>query len=518
MVRANNLLWPLIWICILLGVAFHLALVLRESEMLADRPFRDDGFYALTVSRNLALSKGLSVSNGEIDTNGIQPVFVYLCSLPFIISQNRFDAIRLVLVLHLIIHLLSTVSIFFLVRSLTDKKQTPWVAAALWMCSYNILKFNSNGLETGLFLLMLICVGYFYIRLLDLEKLCFSRSFFFGFLLGLVTLTRIDAGILCLAMTVHYTLLHKNNGLIENFVRGPAVWFLGWLCITLPWWLYNINLTGNPLPISGLVQTMSKTTSSMIDLQECLINLWYAAHVILDNLLFVILTPLRMIKSFNEVSAAIMIVKLLVIFIFLIIVRRNKSSLQLKSLLPWKQLAFYPLFLLGLLVFYVFFFNVEWYMNRYLVPFAIGTVVLLSVILERLKVRYTLIMLTGAVLFTILISGYTYTRPFNTMYQYHWGWVRDNVSEDTWVGASQSGTLGYFHDRTINTDGKVNSELFGVSPNEVGTYLTSRDVEYFLEWEESYIFKDSSFIELYEYMYDYGLCQIWRRKGDFTPL
>jgi len=30
------------------------------------------------------------------------------------------------------------------------------------------------------------------------------------------------------------------------------------------------------------------------------------------------------------------------------------------------------------------------------------------------------------------------------------------VNEDQWVGAVQTGTLGYFHDRTINLDGKVN--------------------------------------------------------------
>ena len=34
-------------------------------------------------------------------------------------------------------------------------------------------------------------------------------------------------------------------------------------------------------------------------------------------------------------------------------------------------------------------------------------------------------------------------------------WVEQNVPDDTWVAAVQSGTLGYYHDRTINLDGKV---------------------------------------------------------------
>ena len=33
-------------------------------------------------------------------------------------------------------------------------------------------------------------------------------------------------------------------------------------------------------------------------------------------------------------------------------------------------------------------------------------------------------------------------------------WVDANVPDDVWVGARQSGTLGFFHDRTLGLDGK----------------------------------------------------------------
>jgi len=86
------------------GMLIHVALIFRPTEMLADRPFRDDGFYGLTVSRNLAIGKGLSVSDGEIPTNGIQPVFVFLCSLLYLVTPDRYQALRLVHGLHLMIH------------------------------------------------------------------------------------------------------------------------------------------------------------------------------------------------------------------------------------------------------------------------------------------------------------------------------------------------------------------------------------------------------------------------------
>jgi len=121
--------------------------------------------------------------------------------------------------------------------------------------------------------------------------------------------------------------------------------------------------------------------------------------------------------------------------------------------------------------------------------------------------------LAGGILFNLAVTVSTYSEPYNPMYLYHWGWVRENVSVDTWVGASQSGTLGYFHDRTINTDGKVNTEIFGLPVGHYGQYLESRDVAYFLEWEESFVFRDSSFLDRYEYVCDFGTNQVWRLKS-----
>jgi hypothetical protein len=502
------------------GMLIHVALIARPSELLADRPFRDDGFYGLTVSRNLAIGKGLSVSDGEIPTNGIQPVFVFLCSLLYLVTPDRLEALRLVHGLHLIIHLLGVVAIFKLVRSVTGGRRAAWIAAALWACSYNVLKESSNGLETGLYLLMLMLASMFYMRIAAGVRTSFPTGVLFGVFLGLTTLTRIDSGLFVAALAVHYVFIASTlekrgggRGVIRRFISGPLVWAVGWTLATLPWWLYNIGLTGNPLPISGLVQTMGHTADSSILVSEILRNLWYAAHVSLDNLTFILWVPLRAIYFVTMRSVALLAVKAVAFAVFVFIAARSIKGSEFRKMLPWRDLSFFPLFLLGLLLFYVFYFNVEWYMNRYLIPVSIAAVVVLSSILTRLRDRYTVIVLSGGILFNLAVSVSTYSKPYNPMYLYHWGWVRDNVSEDTWVGASQSGTLGYFHDRTINTDGKVNTEIFGLPEGQFGRYLESRGVSYFLEWEETFMFRDSSFLDRYEYLYDFGTNQVWRLKS-----
>ncbi|MFO7627132.1 MAG: hypothetical protein R6V62_07735 [Candidatus Fermentibacteraceae bacterium] len=502
------------------GMLIHVALMVRPSEMLADRPFRDDGFYGLTVSRNLALGKGLSVSDGEIATNGIQPVFVYLCSLLYLVTPDRYEALRLVHGLHLIVHLLGAVSVFSLVRSLTGGRRAAWIAAALWACSYNVMKESSNALETGLYLLMLMLASMLYLRIAAGVRTGFPAKVFFGVFLGLVTLTRIDSGLFVVALAVHYVFIAKpveemaaGRRVIRRFASGPLLWAAGWTLATLPWWLYNIGLTGNPLPISGLVQTMGHTTDPSILFSEILTNLWYAAHVTLDNLTFILWVPLRAIYFVTVRSVALLAVKAFALAVFVFIAARNIKGGEFRKMLPWRDLSFFPLFLLGLLLFYVFYFNVEWYMNRYLIPVSIAAVVVLSSVLDRLRDRYTIIVLAGGILFNLAVSVSTYSVSYNPMYLYHWGWVRDNVSDETWVGASQSGTLGYFHDRTVNTDGKVNTEIFGLPEGQFGRYLESRGVSYFLEWEETFIFRDSSFLDRYEYLYDFGTNQVWRLKS-----
>ena len=62
-------------------------------------------------------------------------------------------------------------------------------------------------------------------------------------------------------------------------------------------------------------------------------------------------------------------------------------------------------------------------------------------------------------------------------------WVAANVPEDAWVGAIQTGTLGYYHERTINLDGKVDpNALAAQQENRLSEYVLERNVEYIVDW------------------------------------
>lgn len=62
-------------------------------------------------------------------------------------------------------------------------------------------------------------------------------------------------------------------------------------------------------------------------------------------------------------------------------------------------------------------------------------------------------------------------------------WVNGHVPEPTWIGAFQSGTLGFFHDRTLNLDGKVNPAACQARLNDrIGDYLVASPIQYLVDW------------------------------------
>jgi hypothetical protein len=62
-------------------------------------------------------------------------------------------------------------------------------------------------------------------------------------------------------------------------------------------------------------------------------------------------------------------------------------------------------------------------------------------------------------------------------------WVERNVSSDEWVGAVQTGTVGYFHDLTLNLDGKVNPEaLAAVLARRIPEYVIQKPIRYLADW------------------------------------
>jgi hypothetical protein len=59
--------------------------------------------------------------------------------------------------------------------------------------------------------------------------------------------------------------------------------------------------------------------------------------------------------------------------------------------------------------------------------------------------------------------------------------VAANVPAGEIVAAGQSGTLGYFRDHVVNTDGKVNLDALHYK-KRIWTYLRERGIRWYVDW------------------------------------
>src|SRR5262249_16444442 len=118
-----------------------------------------------------------------------------------------------------------------------------------------------------------------------------------------------------------------------------------------------------------------------------------------------------------------------------------------------------------MVVFYGFFFGVGFFMSRYFFPFSPFLALVATYWGHRaspaVAPRLALARLAVPALVALLVVGLDlrlYLRGTNQGHFQVVEWVERNVPDDVWVGAVQTGTLGFFHDRTLNLDGKVNPD------------------------------------------------------------
>src|SRR5262245_66106947 len=76
------------------------SLAFRPRPLVVLWPVLEDGFYSLSVARNTALGRGVTV-DGVAPTNGFQPLFTFLTVPAFLAAAgDRYGAVRLVHALH----------------------------------------------------------------------------------------------------------------------------------------------------------------------------------------------------------------------------------------------------------------------------------------------------------------------------------------------------------------------------------------------------------------------------------
>jgi hypothetical protein len=438
----------------------------------------DDGYLMLTIARNMALGLGMSVSGGTVPTNGTQPLMTLVYAGLFsLVGGERVPGVRLALLLQLLMAVLSALCIVRLLRRLLagrhDAANVAAFTGALWLASPLMLPQTMNTLETGGYVLGVLLVALVF---------CTDRSGWraphvvgLGGLLGLVFLVRNDAIFLIAAVCMLHWLRPSGAAPARSGVRLAQTIALGLTSIVVaaPWLYFNVSRFGHLVPVSGRSEAIGWRFGGNVS----------QLVTVLPEYVFVVL---QVPESVRDTWPGFLISAAIVLIAIPYYVRlRRATSGQARDVF---DLA--AGFLACLSIYYGLFFGAPWFMSRYLsvvspflaMAFTIGLVEWLSGRIDVLGPldraiagtarRAAAVMVMGVVIVGLNVRLFIIgsDHPHFQM----WEWVRRNVPDSVWIAAPQSGVLGFFHDRTLNMDGKV-------SEAALQARLAHRSLQYAIE-------------------------------------
>jgi hypothetical protein len=467
----EKILFRILMAVLVLGTLYRLFPIVTGQPQLSEFFMTEDGYLLLTVARNMAIGLGMSVSEGTIATNGVQPMVTFIFAIPYVLTGG--DKVSSLVGIHLIAAAIALGGAFavraFAARVLEpqdDDPLWPWLVAGLWFTGPLLLLHTMNALETGLYTLVLLLTLIQFARVLDKGA-------------ALTLLARNDGAFLVTAIFAIWALrelLGLRAGIGATFVRLVPPGLLS-LLIASPWLINNKLKFGSIVPISGTAQSVGAEFAG---------NLPLVPVRIFEYLFPMLPIPARLEWQTPTMLAAIAVSLPILGWFFLSCWRRG-GTIRL-------VVAAYAVHGLLLVSYYGLFFGASHFLGRYLAPLAplliLASVSVLLDLARRISRDRagTLVAVAGLagltlsvlLLVRLLLPGVRVHEHFQVV-----RWVEENVPAETWVGAIQTGTLGYWHDRTINLDGKVNPQALAEKREKgnVLAYVVNSEIAYLADWK-----------------------------------
>jgi hypothetical protein len=445
----------------------------------------DDGFYSLSVAKNLGTGKGPTI-DGKNLTNGFQPLWVFMVApIFYIFDGDRVTPLRAIYVLSALMFIFSAITLGKIAGNIVDQSKSKLAAVltcALFLSSYHLHLLFFNGLETGLQILLLLLFfnAYLYAR----ES---RRAVTLGVLGGFLTLCRIDAVMILIAFVAVEAFFFARSKDSQRLKSTVLSVFL-WLVVCSPWFAYNFLYFGSFMPSSGTAQ---QAVGFYFDRLKSIMAATFGQFI-----------PLNVIPYPNPLPGQVIVTVLGVVTLILVLCRGEWRLSLVRKYMPALKIdqsaklasgaSIYALSVVLLAVWYFSTSFAEWHYNRYLalvsLPFLLG----LGLFLAKWLTKGSFGKASVAILLVIPQFSASFLNihlPRNPGFRFidQVELAREMVPDAAIpIGAHQSGTLGYFRDNVVNLDGKVNAEALAYEPfgseARLWQYLDQKQVDYVIDW------------------------------------
>ena len=116
-------------VALVLATIYRLYPLVSGERVLAEAFMTEDGYLMLTVARNMAIGLGMSVSDGTIPTNGVQPLATFLFAMPYLLTEG--DKVQGLWGVQIISAIIAVIGIFT-VRAFARESLTPQDKSPIW--------------------------------------------------------------------------------------------------------------------------------------------------------------------------------------------------------------------------------------------------------------------------------------------------------------------------------------------------------------------------------------------------
>ncbi len=477
----------------LMGLAFRVAPLADDGDRLRRQFPTEDGYYMLTIARNLALGRGPSIAAGTIATDGTQPLMTAVWAACFAAAGgDRHAGLLLVQIVEIAVGALGALLLLLLGRRVLPphpaRAAVAALAAAAWFASPVALPHTMNGLETGAYAAVvtaaLLVLGAAPPPGGARRPWGAGRDAALGLLLGAAFWIRNDAVFLALACCATVAVLGPPGR------DAPGPWperarhagLMGGVAgaVAAPWVAYCTVVFGHPVPVSGRAEALvvapwtnlAHAPAAAVETACSLVSIPHHLRthpvVVIGCLALLAPLPAALAGAFRRGSAA-----------------------QRRVLLTG------AIFGLLLASFYLLFFGAPWFLGRFWFPLAgpalvaWGGAVLWVARTRPRPLRPALLSAAVTAAMGLATAGVAlqlargYQRGTAHPHIQCVRWVEDHLRDDVWVGATQSGMLGFFHDRTVNL-GKVNPAAFrAIRSGTAGAYVADGPIDYIVDWTDA---------------------------------
>jgi len=452
----------------------------------------DDAYYFFTIARNLAAGLGITIDRIQW-TTGFQPLWGLLCAPPFALAADRW-ALGIIYAFSLALWLASAVLfVRFVRRASATEASAPAIAviATLFLCEAQFSSTYFNGMETGLYLTLLLWLLVEFQRYLQAPagQVTARQVAGVGVVAGLTMLARNDGFFLCGALLAAALFAGRRRRPLRDCATVVAIASV----MVVPWLVYCQWVTGNPLPQSGLATSVA-----------------LRGHPALESILRKIvlsIEPLGFLKMrtladdhFVTTAAAVSLAAAALAVCW----RRARPAMVDRA--SGLVLFAFTAADACLLAYYIGFSAAGQFFERYFAPLKLLVFLLLALLLVRALARAgrshaASAALAAAALTTVGSNLYWIWRDYGMPWRSHLGReayeiVRSPYAGDgSRIGLAESGRLGFLYpERVVNLDGKVNVDaLHALLAGRLDRYIRSADLDYVMLHDEDIAFFDTRY-------------------------